>query len=697
MLRARGISRAFGGQTVLDGVSLALDGRDRVGVVGPNGVGKTTLLRVLAGLEAPDGGTVERAPRQLTVGYLPQEPDAGAGETLLGYLARRTGVAGRLRRARPAHRRPVRGPGQPRRLRRCARPLPGPRRRRPRGPGRGGRAPRSGWRRRPGDPARAGFAQPVATLSGGEAARAALAAILLSRVDVLLLDEPTNNLDFAGLDLLEGFVDGFGGAVLVVSHDRAFLDRCVHRIVELDEPHPPGPRVRRRLDGLHRGPRPGPLPAVRGPRALRGRARPPARAPAHPDAVDRAGVRAGQDLGRARQEPPGRQERAQREAGRQGEGHRAQAGPARDGRQALGGLAPAAQPGRRRPQRRRGGPPRPGCRRAVARRPGRPGRRLPPGPDRPGGGLAGPAGHPRPQRLGQDDPVAGPARARSRWRRAVAGSGPGVADRGDGPAPRPVRRRRAGAGAPSRPSPAWPSSESRSLLAKFGLGADHVGRAGHDLSPGERSRALLGALMADRGQLPGPRRAHQPPRHRGHRAARAGPGRHSTAPCCSCPTTAASSSPSTSPAPSSCRQLPGLRRPGVGPTPSRGWTIDGQSGSSPPPLAAAAFGAPRSRPGPRRAPSATRAGHGPDVGGPGLALASLDGLGQHPGLADAGALGDAAGRGDDGREAGGGRLQRPTPGLDGPQPRRRHLLALQDVEPVRRAVGRVQQHLAAVG
>ena len=79
------------------------------------------------------------------------------------------------------------------------------------------------------------FSQSVASLSGGEAARAALAAILLSRVDVLLLDEPTNNLDFAGLDLLEAFVDSFAGAVLLVSHDRAFLDRCVHRIVEIDE------------------------------------------------------------------------------------------------------------------------------------------------------------------------------------------------------------------------------------------------------------------------------------------------------------------------------------------------------------------------------------------------------------------------------------------------------------------------------
>ena len=76
--------------------------------------------------------------------------------------------------------------------------------------------------------------QETATLSGGEAARAALAAILLSRFDLLLLDEPTNDLDFDGLDRLERFVDGFAGGLAVVSHDRAFLDRTVDRIAEID-------------------------------------------------------------------------------------------------------------------------------------------------------------------------------------------------------------------------------------------------------------------------------------------------------------------------------------------------------------------------------------------------------------------------------------------------------------------------------
>ena len=93
VLAAHRITKSFGAVSVLDGVSLALAPGDRVGVVGPNGIGKSSLLRVLAGLDEPDGGSVTRTPPSLAVGYLPQEPDTEPGETLLGYLARRTGVA----------------------------------------------------------------------------------------------------------------------------------------------------------------------------------------------------------------------------------------------------------------------------------------------------------------------------------------------------------------------------------------------------------------------------------------------------------------------------------------------------------------------------------------------------------------------------------------------------------------------------
>ena len=93
-LAAANITKHHGAQLVLSGVTLVVPPRSRIGLVGPNGVGKTTLLRILARLEEPDSGTARRQPPDLTVGYLPQEADADrGGETLGGYLARRTGVA----------------------------------------------------------------------------------------------------------------------------------------------------------------------------------------------------------------------------------------------------------------------------------------------------------------------------------------------------------------------------------------------------------------------------------------------------------------------------------------------------------------------------------------------------------------------------------------------------------------------------
>src|SRR4051795_393813 len=88
-LAARDISKSYAAVQVLDRVSLVVSPGDRVGIVGPNGIGKSTLLRVLAGLEEADGGQIVRGG---AVGLLPQEPEARPGETVLGYLARRTGV-----------------------------------------------------------------------------------------------------------------------------------------------------------------------------------------------------------------------------------------------------------------------------------------------------------------------------------------------------------------------------------------------------------------------------------------------------------------------------------------------------------------------------------------------------------------------------------------------------------------------------
>ena len=215
-----GVVRSFGARTVLDHVDLTLGPRSRLGLVGPNGAGKSTLLRLLAGLDEPDEGRVERTPGSLTVGYLPQEHDRRAGETLLAYLARRTGVAD-AEAAVERHTASWSPDAYAAALERFL--------------ALGGADLEARARA---TCAELGLAvsldQETATLSGGEAARAGLAAILLSRFDVLLLDEPTNDLDFDGLDRLERFVDGFAGGLAVVSHDRVFLDRTVTRIAEID-------------------------------------------------------------------------------------------------------------------------------------------------------------------------------------------------------------------------------------------------------------------------------------------------------------------------------------------------------------------------------------------------------------------------------------------------------------------------------
>jgi ATPase subunit of ABC transporter with duplicated ATPase domains len=229
-LVARDLGRAHGSFTVLDAVDVSIGPRTRLGVVGPNGVGKTTLLRLLAGDDRPDHGSVTSTPPSLRVGYLPQEPERG-DETLLAFLARRAGVA-----AAEAE------------LERAAAALADR--------GQAGDTAADAYTAAldaylgAGGPdldarARALCADlglpthlldvPTRVLSGGQAARASLAAILLSRFDVFLLDEPTNDLDFAGLERLETFLDELPGGVVVVSHDRAFLERTVSRVLELDE------------------------------------------------------------------------------------------------------------------------------------------------------------------------------------------------------------------------------------------------------------------------------------------------------------------------------------------------------------------------------------------------------------------------------------------------------------------------------
>ena len=225
-LSAVHVTVVHGTHPVLTDVSVVVGPRARIGIVGPNGVGKSTLLRVLAGLEAPDAGTVDRAPATLTVGYLPQEVTGLDGETLLDYLGRRTGVAEASAALDAAT---VALTGDTALVDAHAAALErflflG-------GDDLDSRAAEVCADVGLGDDR---LEQPLAGLSGGQRGRAGLAAILLSRFEVLLLDEPSNDLDFDGLDRLERFVVDTTAAVSVVSHDRAFLDRVVERVVELD-------------------------------------------------------------------------------------------------------------------------------------------------------------------------------------------------------------------------------------------------------------------------------------------------------------------------------------------------------------------------------------------------------------------------------------------------------------------------------
>ena len=235
-LSLSGVSKSFGAQSVLDDVSLEVGPRSRIGLVGPNGVGKTTLLRLLAGLEQPDSGSVTRAPETLRIGYVEQERDLAPSETLFGYLARRTGVAGAEQDLDRLTEALERDPGQATAYSAALEHFLAL--------GGSDLAAR----------ARAVCAdlglsveleRPLGDVSGGEAGRAALAAILLSRFDVYLLDEPTNDLDDHGLQRLEGFLASVSGGVVVISHDRAFLDATVTRIAEVE----PGSRRLREWAG----------------------------------------------------------------------------------------------------------------------------------------------------------------------------------------------------------------------------------------------------------------------------------------------------------------------------------------------------------------------------------------------------------------------------------------------------------------
>ncbi len=228
MLTVSSLSKSYGPQTVLKNINFTLNNSQRLGLVGPNGCGKTTLLRIIIGDESPDSGSARWTISNIRPGYLPQGFHFLPDETVSSFIER---MQGNL-------------PALEKRLQELAAAL-------------GEHPAQSNLREEydavlgqlstaaegsgnaPAVLAALGLGEippqnPADQLSGGQKTRLALAGALLANPQVLLLDEPTNHLDLSMLEWLEDWLIHFRGAVLIVSHDRMFLDHVVTGILELD-------------------------------------------------------------------------------------------------------------------------------------------------------------------------------------------------------------------------------------------------------------------------------------------------------------------------------------------------------------------------------------------------------------------------------------------------------------------------------
>jgi ATPase subunit of ABC transporter with duplicated ATPase domains len=225
-LVAKDLAAGHGDRMLFSGLDLVVAPGDVIGLVGVNGAGKSTLLRTLGGLIPAEQGSVRLSPPTATVGHLPQEPERRPGETVRQFLARRTGVSGAqldLDAATAAL-----TDGAPGSDDAYADALE-------RWLALGGADLEERAEEIVSDLGlKVSLDQPMTALSGGQAARAGMASLLLSRYDVFLLDEPTNDLDLDGLERLERFVTELRAGTVLVSHDREFLTRTVTRVVELD-------------------------------------------------------------------------------------------------------------------------------------------------------------------------------------------------------------------------------------------------------------------------------------------------------------------------------------------------------------------------------------------------------------------------------------------------------------------------------
>ena len=186
ILNAEKISKTYGEKVLFDKVVLGVNKGDKIGVIGVNGTGKSTFLKIIAGIEEPDAGEIVSG-RGVTVSYLAQAPQFNPGDTIVGYVIKDKNNASEAE----------------------AKTMP----------------------------TKLGitdFDAAINTLSGGQRKRIALARTLVSPAEVLILDEPTNHLDSDMVIWLEEYIKKFKGELIMVTHDRYFLDNVTNRIVELD-------------------------------------------------------------------------------------------------------------------------------------------------------------------------------------------------------------------------------------------------------------------------------------------------------------------------------------------------------------------------------------------------------------------------------------------------------------------------------
>src|SRR5712671_4850090 len=194
MLTISGMTKAFGARVLFEDATLQVNRGDRIGLVGPNGAGKTTLFSLVLGHDAPDTGDM-RIERNATVGHLPQETAAVGEETVL-----------ELATAIPTDAAEFLGQQLAPKAKRILKGL--------------------AFRDRD-------FDRPLKEMSGGWGMRAHLARLLVQQPDLLLLDEPTNHLDLESLQWFQGYLKNYPGAILLISHDREFLNQLVGSIVEI--------------------------------------------------------------------------------------------------------------------------------------------------------------------------------------------------------------------------------------------------------------------------------------------------------------------------------------------------------------------------------------------------------------------------------------------------------------------------------